>query len=278
MKRVTLFFPIFLFLNFLLTMALVACVHCNVTAESHKIVNCSICRKAYKIDCVDISNAEARKIHSNTGFSWSCGSCADLGNDLNSLKAIIVALRDEIETLKNTVNGTKPTSSSLSLLESEKIIQEFSEREKRKNNLIIYGSNETSNSNKDQIVVDTASISEIFAAVSVEVPEFKVLRLGKFDSSNTSRRRPIKVQLSDESTVLSILKASRNIKSFPRWSNLGFSRDRTLMQREIYRNARTQLQHRLDGGERNIRIKYINGLPEIVSSENQSSPTVSHAH
>lgn len=250
-------------------MSSVACTCCGKFSEPHKSVKCAVCKKPFKIDCVDISNSEARKINSGSGLSWSCSSCALIGNDLNSLKAVIVSLQDEIKTLKEAIN-TPSVAPSLSLLDTEKIIQEVSERERRKTNLMVYGRSESScKSNADQIALDLSFLKDMFNGVEFKETNFKVQRLGRFDISVPNRCRPIKVQFSEESAVSTLLKVTNRIRSFDKWKNLSFSRDQTPMQRDIYRNARAQLQDRLNGGERNLRIKYKNGIPNIVStSEN----------
>lgn len=247
-------------------MSLIKCNCCAAPAEPHKTVLCSICRKNFKIDCVDITNAEARKIHSNTGFSWSCKLCASVGNDLNSLKAAIVSLREEIQSLKSAVNT--PVESALSMIDTEKIIQEISDRESRKTNVILYNSIETGNSKNEQLALDVAQINEICTAAELNVSDFQVHRLGKLDLTNTTRRRPIKIKFASEASASSLLRKSTQIKSVDKWSSLGLSRDRTVMQRELYSNVRTQMRERMDAGERNLRIKYRNGIPNIVSSEN----------
>lgn len=248
-------------------MTLVPCTCCRALAEPHKTVNCAVCKKGYKIDCVDISNTEARKIHSNSGLSWSCNSCSQLGNDLVSFKAAFVALREEVMVLKESI--AKTATPSLSLLETEKIIQEVADRDKRKSNVIIYGCDESNvKTNMEQVNLDTALVKEFLTTVEIDDPEFKVQRLGRFDLTSSSRRRPIKVQLSSTLSVAKLLKGSTKIKSVGRWRDVNFSPDRTNMQRELHRVMRQNLQDRLDSGEANLKLKYINGIPSIIQSEN----------
>ncbi|KAJ3658516.1 hypothetical protein Zmor_010251 [Zophobas morio] len=146
------------------------CTCCAVAIESHKAVNCLICGKTYKIECVNISTAEARKIHAKSGLTWSCKDCLNMGNDLLSLKRAIVNLQSEIIKLKTAV-ATPPAPNTITpiLVQEEKIIQEINEREKRKGNLIIYGAKEDGNakSNDDQLKSDATQIPKILETLEV---------------------------------------------------------------------------------------------------------------
>lgn len=254
----------------------VKCSCCGASSEPHRAVNCAICKKSYKIECVDISSAEARKIHSNVGLTWSCTSCSQLGNDLNGLKAAIVVLQDEIKTLKTAV-ALAPSTTRLPLLETERIIQEIADRDNRKTNVIVYGMSESCKSSNEQSAADKVALSELFSVIGVTDPPTNPQRLGKFDPTQRDRVRPIKVQLSSASSVLSAIKNSSKIRGVVGWNNVRISRDQTLMQRDLYREIRREMQDRLDRGESNLKIKYKNGVPHIVSSENHQRPTARRA-
>lgn len=241
------------------------CTCCNKTDESHKLVNCCVCKKPYRIDCVKISVSEARKIHLKTGFTWTCNNCIEFGEDLNSLKSIIASLQEEIKILKESVLQSATYSSS-SLLDTEKVIQEISDRDRRKNNIVIFGRPEDKvNNNSEQINLDTVLVNEICMNVQVDVGDFKVSRLGKFDPTAANRKRPIKVSFSSDAAVARILRNIPKLKSNSKFSSLSIFRDRTPMQLQIHKEAKAELNSRIRNGETNLRIKYRNGIPSIVS-------------
>lgn len=251
------------------------CHHCGATAETHKSVTCVICSNSFKIECVDVSNTEARKIHSkSSGLSWTCAACRQFGNDLNSLRSAIVALQNEIKTLKESAQQP-PTSSALSPIDVEGIVREVSDRERRKTNIIIYGCQESRcATNMNQLEIDKVEIKELFTSIDLDEENIGLARLGKFVPNSDNNRRPIKVTLSSEAKVLSVLRSAAGLRRSERWGRIAVSRDQTVMQREIYRGARTELEGRLAGGETNIRIRYKNGIPSVVSfAENQPNPT-----
>lgn len=245
-----------------------SCVCCGNVDEPHRLVNCCICKKTYRIDCAGISVSEARKIHSRTGFSWTCKDCLKFGDDLNDLKSFIVCLQDEIKILKESLLTTT-TLPRTSLVDKEEIIQEIIDRDRRKNNIIIFGSVETKcNSNSEQVNLDTKLVGEICSTLLVADTNIKVSRLGKFDPTAIDRKRPLRVSFNSESIVGAALRNASKLKTNSNLSGLSISRDRTPMQLKIHRDARAELDNRLKNGEKNLKIQYKNGIPHIVSSLN----------
>lgn len=243
------------------------CSHCNRDAESHRTITCCICAKIFKIDCVDISNAEARKIRANTGLTWSCSSCKQFGQDMNSLKSVIVA--------------TTPTfaPSVPSLIDMEKVIQELTERDKRKHNIIIYGCKESNcTSNREQHDLDAPVVSEIMSVLEAGNLDIKPSRLGKFDNTQGDRCRPIKLRLPSESAVSSVLRNAKKLTTHARFNSVSISRDRTPMQLSLHREMKAKLNERLANGESNLRIVYKRGVPHIISTENYQRPTAHPQH
>ncbi|CAH0551004.1 unnamed protein product [Brassicogethes aeneus] len=129
---------------------------CAAFEEEHKIVICCVCNKPTKYTCADLTASEVRKTKTKVGLSWSCTICNQMGNDINSLKAIIISLKNDILELKNR---DSPIVNNFGF---EDIIQEINEREKRKSNVIIYNipeclaSSSSDRSKEDKLVVDKA--------------------------------------------------------------------------------------------------------------------------
>lgn len=251
-------------------MSVINCSCCNGPAEPHKIVNCCVCNKPYKIDCVNISSGEARKIHSKSGLTWTCKNCAQLGNDINSLKKIIIALQNDINELKSKMLTPDATNSQANLLDVEKIVQEVADREKRKFNIVVFGLKEDKDlkTNNDQLNADKVILPKILSAVGFNENDLNFMRLGKFDSSKQERCRPVKVFLSSTGNVIDILRNSFKLKLIPDYSNISISSDRTPMQLQAYKAVKNELSNRLANGELNLKIKYKNGIPGIVSNLN----------
>lgn len=247
-------------------MSYITCACCKKQFEKHRIVQCSICAKDFNIDCVDITASEARKIHSKTGLSWHCNGCVSLGNDINSLKSIIVKLQDDIMDLKKIC---KVPNAQPSILDTEVIIQEVHERQKRASNFIIYSSSENVGDNKNtQVIADKELAKSILTDIGISESVVQTFRLGKFDPTNKQLSRPIKVILNTPEAVSTVLRNAKKLKSIPRWSKLSISPDRTKMQTDLYKSIKEELKRRESSGESNLIIRYKNGIPTIVKQEN----------
>ncbi|KAJ3659810.1 hypothetical protein Zmor_011478 [Zophobas morio] len=248
-------------------MSNVNCSCCGAIAEVHKTVNCCICDKAFKIECVNISAAEARKIHTkHSGLNYTCKNCVQLGNNITDLKKVIVELQNDIKTLKSIVLDQQSPNSPASLLEAEKIVQEVAEREKRKCNIIIYGCKEDNvKSNKEQIQLDETVVPKILSTLNVNEEQISFFRLGRFDGSKEIRCRPIKVILPTINNVNTALKNAASLKTSNDFASISISSDRTPMQIQIYKNTKFEMNNRITNGENNLRIKYKNGIPTIIT-------------
>lgn len=240
-----------------------ACACCDKSVESHRTICCCVCKKKYFIDCVSVTATIARQINQNSSFTWTCEKCKCLGSDINELKSCIINLQLEISALKESINSPSSPSRLTSLTDVEKIVREVAEREKRKHNIIVYGSPELASTRDEQKVLDTTLVQDILTFLPVACNIVSTTRLGKFDPTAKHRRRPIKIQLPSEGDVLSVVRNSNKLKKSG-FSNISVSRDSTPMQRELYLSVKSEMQQRIENGERNLRIKYKSGIPTIV--------------
>ena len=230
------------------------------------MLDCCICGAAFRLLCIDISNSEARKIKQNAGMSWSCKRCASISADLNGLKAVIVSLQEEVAQLRSAVSSSSVVKPVLTMHDTEKITQEVFERTRRSTNLIIFGSKEeVAGSRKSQIDADAALVGELLDRLGVQRSAAVPVRLGRFDATRVELCRPIKIKLGSEECVSAAVSNARKLKSCERWNKISISRDRTPMQINYYKTVRDELNNRVSAGEANIKIKYVAGVPTIVS-------------
>lgn len=164
------------------------CFCCNTLTEITKLITCCVCNNKFNYSCVDLASADIKTLL-KTGVSWTCPSCATLGTNINELKAILMDFNDDIES--KLLTKLEVTSINDALFED--LIQEMSDRESRKHNIILY--NVTECSNKDNFreydknvtceILNTLSDDQDFSGI-------KPNRLGKF---NQGKNRPIKITL-----------------------------------------------------------------------------------
>lgn len=219
---------------------------------------CAICSHAFYIDCVDLTSSEARKINGKSGLLWNCVKCASLGSDLNSLKSLIVKLQDEISELRGLYRS--PPIAQNSSTDTETIIREVCERQKRANNFIIYGSKEDASGSKDAAAAaDADFVGSVLSEIDASAPVINITRLGKFDGSKS---RPIKVMLSSPELVSKVIRSASKLKA-SKYRHLSLSFDRTPMQINLYKSVKEELSRRVAAGDKNLRIRYRNGIPTI---------------
>ena len=94
-----------------------------------------------------------------------------------------------------------------------------------------------------------------------------IKRIGKVQTNFT---RPLKLTLKSASHVKWILKNREKIMP----SGVACASDKTLRQQEYYKSLKDQLDARQKDGEKDLKIKYVKGVPRIVtnkSNENSDS-------
>ncbi|CAH1953546.1 unnamed protein product [Acanthoscelides obtectus] len=239
--------------------ARVPCSCCNQQCEPYQIVTCCVCKQKYKHSCVEISANEVRTLNSSKGYDWTCKDCRCIGRDINDLKALIIDLRNQIKDLK--ADNTKNADSSFSM---EDIISKILERERRRNNVIVFNVTEPdqkarSEQNESDKTVVVNLLRE--AVPDVRLTNIKVMRLGMFCGTKV---RPIKVILDSYDSALQVLVNAKKLKSSDTFKHVNIVQDRTKRQMEHYKSIRTELARRHEAGDNNCRIKFINNVPRIV--------------
>ncbi|KAK9737595.1 hypothetical protein QE152_g10582 [Popillia japonica] len=139
------------------------------------------------------------------------GEAATHCNDINSLKALIVQLQDDVRDLKS-INSLRTadvtTSKSFDL---EEIIAEISDRERRKCNLIIFGIEEQdfNKPRTNRIEGDKTVVTEILNSLhNVELSNVASVRLGKY---RQDKKRPIKITFPSEQDVHAVIKNTKKL-------------------------------------------------------------------
>ncbi|KAG5885595.1 hypothetical protein JTB14_024776 [Gonioctena quinquepunctata] len=138
---------------------------------------------------------------------------------------------------------------------------EVEESKRRSANLMVYNFPDNDNNPDD----DERGICQLFEDIVPENAVKKVFRIGKKTSvCDENVQRPLKLVLNDCYSVLAILKNRDKIASsdYPRFK---ISSDLTSQQRQHLKLLREQLNTRISSGENNLTIKYISGVPQIVS-------------
>lgn len=219
------------------------------------MVDCCVCKKSFIHSCVDLTSTEIRTIKTKKGLSWSCKNCNVLSNDINELKAAILSLKADLQS-KNTNDDM-----------FEMILSELNERNNRKQNVVIFNVLEVdSQDNTQGRDHDLEVVRDVLSAVSNDIglEHLEVQRIGR-RVNNGNHHRPIKVKLNSVKDVHTVIKNTSKLRNSQSYNRVNVSLDRTRRQIDYYKKIKAELNSRVENGATNLRIKYKQGIPTIVS-------------
>lgn len=120
---------------------------------------------------------------------------------------------------------------------------------------------------------DKVSLQELLGAnINVSLSGCKYVRLGEASSDNI---RPLKVISGSKDDAANLVttfnEAKRQGMSFP----LGFriTKDKILLQRRKLKSCHMKLDHRTSNGESGLSVKYVNGVPKVISGTRNGEPS-----
>jgi outer membrane murein-binding lipoprotein Lpp len=193
----------------------------------------------------------------------------------DSLSLEISDLRTKVDLLESKVLALESNTSTVPSPQFSGILQEFTERDRCKLNVIMYGLPESTSSDlPTKINEDKCTVRDIFSKLSADIhTEFKSIRLGKSTSTSS---RPLKIVFGTCDAASSILSSYRQAKTknvclLPLTSLV---RDKTLLERQQLRACHLEIDRRLAAGEHNLTITFKIGSPCVISRSKNDD----HAH
>ncbi|KAI4459261.1 hypothetical protein MML48_6g00012608 [Holotrichia oblita] len=156
-----------------------SCIKCNVliNEKSDKIIGCDGCNRSIHIVCSDLSESGIKyyMLHptsSRRRLKYIYIECEQGVHQIPKLIVLINNLKDEIKRTKDkyeqmSVPHSSPTP--LQLPATEEIISEIYERNKREQNIIIYGYTEQAKSTGEQTATDIKTARTILNETGVAV-------------------------------------------------------------------------------------------------------------
>ncbi|VEN41371.1 unnamed protein product, partial [Callosobruchus maculatus] len=160
-------------------------------------------------------------------------------------------------------NSRNPNSSQNNV-DFEQVIQEINERNKRKRNLILYGLPEQDQqlSSVMRIEKDESQVREIISSMdhALVIDNFKPIRLGRYDEGKV---RPVRITLQHDNDVFVAMKNAKSLKT-GRYKHIQISFDRTLKQRQYFKEVKAELDAKNASGTEKYKIRHVDGIPKIV--------------
>lgn len=276
-----------------------------VVLDSDNGIACDrLCKRWFHIDCVRMSKAEYTKYASDNKKKWFCNrvDCISvddnplvkLSNQLSGLIESVskLATKDEVNSISNGIDKLRESiETRLASVEArvddletqvkslqgrenppdhclDDVISEISDRNRRALNVIVYKLPESRSKDLNaRINHDKGQLAELGQAIGIthNFENSKLFRIGRQNKNNV---RPLKVVFGSAFEVNSFLDkfSKAGLKEAEnKFSLVTVSRDRTVHERKYLNSLREKLNDRIKLGERDLTIRYRNGIPSIVS-------------
>lgn len=216
----------------------------------------------------DISTIKDQMADIKTGMSMFEKQIASITTEQKTIQSEFKKLTSFTQATDNKI---KSLESELKILKSQPpsgakapsyddIIVELNERTWRSKNILISGIPEPNNSNPEKRrACNKDEVLKIARRIYPECPSpVKTSRIGKYKSDS---KRPIKVSFKSPETAKTLLKSRAELKT----DDINIYSDQTLNQQTYYKNLKNELERRTSNGEQHLRIKYIKGIPQIIT-------------
>lgn len=148
----------------------------------------------------------------------------------------------------------------------EEILEEIQDRKHRECNLMIYKVIESKSTQVSvRVEADKLKVLEIVKLLCAEVKEEDLLKVNRVGVKTSDKMRPIKVTMSSSGLVGNILRRAYLLKD----TEFSISSDRTKLQRDYFMRIKEEFRARLDNNEKNIQLKFVHGIPKILSKQDE---------
>lgn len=253
---------------------LIKCVVCKNQEEadvcSDTMVSCDGCSRFIHKKCTDLTASEFKvmDLKNKRTLKFFCDDCnngllnvSKLIGTVEELKSEVEELKSELEKLKaaSTSSNKEPDYSSGGIsqqVNSEEVIREMTERQKRAHNLMIFNMPE---GGEDLDEVEVKRLLNIITQKTITIQNMS--RVGK---KNKNGFRALRVSLSSQHEVFEVMKNKSKLQD-AKVNTIFINTDLTSSQRIQISKVKDELRERTTKGETDLYIKYINGLPRILS-------------
>ena len=161
-----------------------------------------------------------------------------------------------------------------------KILDEYTDRERRKANIVIHNLPESTEEQRtDKLYDDTKRVNDLIQE-GVDVPGVKVtrlIRLGGRGQNQQDKPRLILATLDCPDRRRAILATARMLRHTEEWSNIYISPDVTPAERQKDKKLRDELKVRRDAGEPNLIIRGDMLVTRSTRNEQSQIPSQSQA-
>ena len=178
----------------------------------------------------------------------------NIKDEQNNILSKLPIIEDRLTVLEN-----KPSSSSTCVQE---VIAEINLQKIKEKNVMIFNLHD-----HNDIQKDLEYIKKFLTNYNVNIKNLTIKRIGIFSKD---KKRPIKLFFKTRYEAFNLLKKSKIIATNTK-HKIFITNDKTIAQQQYEKEIRSQLKQRIDNGENNLKIKYINSIPKIIEINYEDS-------
>ena len=184
-----------------------------------------------------------------------------LKNEVEKLNDVVSSLTVKVDLLavknaelENRCQKLEDQSRNISSIkdlrsETEDLLYEIEERQKRRKHLIVAGLPECSNGTlEERAAKDEETLRELSRGIGLE--NFDVEEVRRIGRISSSKPRLLRVKCYDNESKIAMLRKARSLRHLPQYSKVYINPDLTLFQREQNKQLRTELRRRREMGEK----------------------------
>ena len=264
----------------------------NCKGSSEYVLQCECCCAWFCDVCCDIPGELFNGISGVKGLHWFCSSCdgsimgiISKSNGSGSISEVIDSaihksldkamgqfievLTDKTKQLQSAIQTSIPTVEAMDASDAPSgstpvsanrsvaaAVDEYVDRERRKQNLIIHNLPEPSDCPDNQRMdKDLQQVSDLFKS-EFGVPDNSASRPTRLGAPKSNKPRLLRVEIKDLAAKRQILRNATKLRASSKWSNVYVSPDLTPKEREQNKLLREELRSRKAAGEKDLYIKF----------------------
>ncbi|XP_063370192.1 uncharacterized protein LOC134658442 [Cydia amplana] len=214
--------------------------------------------------CQDVSTIKNQIGNISSSIDIMSAEQNQLKTDVKNLTTSVTAAENKVKVIETDLQSLRSSVArapmALSPDSYNQLVAECQQRSIRDKNIIIVGIQEAGQDlAADREAFDKYEVEKITKTIYNDCPEpLQIIRLGKYVENKV---RPIKATFASKATVKNILRNKNKTHDAKIYS------DQTPYQRDFLKSVQEELQARTSNGETNLYIKYVKGIPKILSSQ-----------
>lgn len=174
-------------------------------------------------------------------------------------------IKEDLKIIKENSSGVSAKTNSIDIERAvtaqgnntNSVLYEMGERQKRSCNLMVFNLPEPTDKNTNEDLTKAKSLLEGLVGSPVDI--LKLTRIGK---PNKNGHRSLRLTLQSNEDVLRLL---RNKRKLNRSQAVFIEADLTSGQRNELNSLKAELRRRQQDGEVGLSLRYVNGIPKLVS-------------